>query len=81
MVMVVLRIRKKGVLILPKSLREAAGIDEGEVIAEAREGEIVIRPLRPRVVNLDPRVVEELLGEEGRLEEEKFRRVLREVRG
>ncbi|RZN63603.1 MAG: AbrB/MazE/SpoVT family DNA-binding domain-containing protein, partial [Candidatus Methanodesulfokora washburnensis] len=44
---VVLRMRKKGVLILPKSIREAAGIDEGEVIAEAREGEIVLKPFRP----------------------------------
>ncbi|MEM2799367.1 MAG: AbrB/MazE/SpoVT family DNA-binding domain-containing protein [Candidatus Bathyarchaeia archaeon] len=36
MVKVILKIRKKGILILPKSLREAAGINEGEVVAEAR---------------------------------------------
>ncbi|MBS7633909.1 AbrB/MazE/SpoVT family DNA-binding domain-containing protein [Candidatus Bathyarchaeota archaeon] len=81
MIKAVLKVREKGVLILPKSLREAAGINEGEVTVEAREGEIVIRPLKPRVVNIDPHIVEELIGEESRLEEEKFRRILREIRG
>lgn len=81
MVKVILKVREKGVLILPKSLREAAGIDEGEVAAEAKEGEIVIRPLKPRVVDIEPRIIEELLDEEGRLEEEKFKSILREVRG
>lgn len=33
----VLRVRKKGVLILPKALRKAASIEEGEVIAEAEK--------------------------------------------
>ncbi|MBS7640646.1 MAG: AbrB family transcriptional regulator [Candidatus Bathyarchaeia archaeon] len=81
MVKVVLKVRKKGVLILPKPLREAAGIGEGEVSAEAREGEIVIRPLKPRVVDIDPQIIKELLSEERGLEEEKFKRILREVRG
>lgn len=81
MVKVVLRLRRKGVLILPKSLREAAGIGEGEVTAEVRDGEIVIRPLKPRVVDVEPSIIEELLGEENRLEEEKFKRALSEIRG
>ncbi|MDW8034570.1 MAG: AbrB/MazE/SpoVT family DNA-binding domain-containing protein [Nitrososphaerota archaeon] len=81
MVKVILRVREKGILILPKSLREAAGIGEGEVTAEAREGEIVIRPLKPRIVTIDPRIVDEMLGEEDRLENEKFKRIFREVRG
>ncbi|MBS7611241.1 AbrB/MazE/SpoVT family DNA-binding domain-containing protein [Candidatus Bathyarchaeota archaeon] len=81
MVRVVLKVRNKGVLILPKSLREVAGIGEGEVAVEAREGEIVIRPLKPRIVDIDHRIVEEILGEESRLEEEKFKRILRGVRG
>lgn len=38
MIKAVLKVREKGVLILPKSLREAAGINEGEVTVEAREG-------------------------------------------
>lgn len=81
MVKVVLKVRKKGVLILPKPLREAAGIGEGEVFVEAKEGEIVIKPLKPRVVDIDPQIVEELFSEESDLEEEKFKRILREVRG
>ncbi|MEM2564308.1 MAG: AbrB family transcriptional regulator [Candidatus Bathyarchaeia archaeon] len=81
MVKVVLKVRKKGVLILPKSLREAAGIGEGEVSVEAREGEIVIKTLKPRVVDIDPQIIEELLSEERGLEEEKFKRTLREIRG
>lgn len=80
-VKVILKIRDKGVLILPKSLRMAAGIGEGEVAVEAREGEIVIRSFKPRVVDIDPQFVEEILSEENRLEEEKFRRILREVCG
>ncbi|MEM2850066.1 MAG: AbrB/MazE/SpoVT family DNA-binding domain-containing protein [Candidatus Bathyarchaeia archaeon] len=81
MVKVVLKVRKKGVLILPKPLREAAGIGEGEVSVETKEGEIVIRPLKPKVVDIDPEIIENLLGEERRLEEEKSKRILREVRG
>ncbi|MGC8911881.1 MAG: AbrB/MazE/SpoVT family DNA-binding domain-containing protein [Nitrososphaeria archaeon] len=77
----ILRVRKKGVLILPKSLREAANIVEGEVVAEAGEGKIVIRPFKPKVVDIDPHVVEELLSEESKIEEEKLERILKEVRG
>jgi len=65
----VLRVRRKGVLILPKRIRETSGINEGdEVLVEAREGVLVVRPLRPRVVDVDLSLVEELLGEEYRLE-------------
>lgn len=77
----ILKVRKKGVLILPKSLREAANIVEGEVVAEAGEGKIVIRSFKPKVVDIDPHVVEELLSEESKIEEEKFKGILKEVRG
>ncbi len=44
-----LRVGKKGYIILPKAVREAVGIDEGdEVIVEVRDG-IVIRPAKKRV--------------------------------
>ncbi len=78
---VMLRIRKKGVLILPKSLREAAGIEEGEVLAEARDGVIVLRPFRLREVEVDQRIVDKLLREEEELERRKMNAILREVRG
>lgn len=75
-----LKVRKKGVLILPKALRKATGIDEGEVVAEAEENTIIIKPLKPRVVKIDQCIVEELLNEERRLEEEKFREILGKIR-
>lgn len=80
MTKVVLKIRNKGISILPKSLREIAGIGESEVIAEAREGEIVIRPLKPKVIDIKPHIIETLLREKSKLEEEKFKRIFSEVR-
>ena len=61
----VLRVRKKGILILPKRLREEAGIGEGDdVLVEASKGRIVLKSLRPKVVDVDPRLLDELLSEE-----------------
>ncbi|GBC72627.1 hypothetical protein HRbin04_00017 [archaeon HR04] len=41
-----LKIGRKGYIILPKAIRELAGIDEGdEVIVEVRDG-IVLKPVR-----------------------------------
>ncbi len=65
----VLKVRKKGVVILPKSLRDALGIGEGdEVAVEVVGNELVMRPLRPKVVDVDPALVEGLLREEYGLE-------------
>jgi len=69
----VLKIRKKGILILPKKLRERVGIRENDdVVVEVSGDKLVIRPLRPRVVDVDPGVVEELLREEHVLEKKKY---------
>jgi len=77
-VRVVLKVRKKGILILPKKLREEVGISEGgEVVVEVREGKLIIRALKPRVVNVDVGFVEKLLSEEYDLEKERYRRILR----
>jgi bifunctional DNA-binding transcriptional regulator/antitoxin component of YhaV-PrlF toxin-antitoxin module len=74
---VILRIRKKGVLILPKRLREAVGFEEGDdVVAEVAGDGLVLRVLKPKVVDVDPKFVEELLKEEDRFEEQRFRRML-----
>ncbi len=44
-----LRVGKKGYIILPKAVREAVGIDEGdEVIVEIRDG-IVLKPAKRKV--------------------------------
>jgi bifunctional DNA-binding transcriptional regulator/antitoxin component of YhaV-PrlF toxin-antitoxin module len=58
----VLKIRRKEVLILPKKLREAVGLKEGD--------------LKPKVVDVDPNLVEELLGEESRFEEHRYRKLI-----
>ena len=61
----VLKVRKKGILILPKKLREKVGIGEGdEVIVEVEKDRLVMRVLKPRVVDVDPGLVEKLLREE-----------------
>ena len=44
-----LRVGREGYIILPKAIREAAGIDEGdEVIVEVGDG-IIIKPVKRRV--------------------------------
>ena len=65
----VIRVRKKGVLIIPKKIREEAGIQEGdELVLEAKKGELLIRTLKPKVVDVDPKIIDELLREENNLE-------------
>ena len=61
---VVLKVRKNGAIFLPKGLRDALGIGEGdELVAEVVDGKLVARPLRPKVVDVDPGLVERLLRE------------------
>ncbi|MCD6324081.1 MAG: AbrB/MazE/SpoVT family DNA-binding domain-containing protein [Desulfurococcales archaeon] len=61
----VLKLRRKGVLILPKAIREAAGLREGsDLLVEVKDGALVLRPLEPAVVDVDPKFVEEVLREE-----------------
>ncbi len=64
-VRVVLKVRRKGVLILPKVLRESVGIEEeSEVVAEVIGDSIVVKPLKPRVVDVDPEEVRRIVEEE-----------------
>ena len=75
---VVLRVRKKGILILPKRIRERVGIEENsDVIVEIKDGSLIIRPLKPKVVKIDPKIVEELLREEYVLEGQKYEEIAR----
>ncbi len=42
----VVRVYRRGVIVLPKSVLERAGIREGMLLTvEARDGEVVLRPL------------------------------------
>ena len=73
---IVLKVRKKGVIILPKRLREAVGIDEGgEVVVDVVGDRLVLRALKPKVVDVDPGVVEECLREEHILERKRYARM------
>jgi len=76
----VLKVGKKGVIVLPKAFRERVGIEEGgEVLAEVVGDAIVLRPLKPRIVNVDPGIVEAILAEERREWEEKLKRIVEET--
>ena len=81
-VRVVLKVRKRGVLILPKPIRVALGVEEGdELLAEVVGGKLVMEPLRPKVVDLDPEVVERVLREERSAEEGRYSRLIRDAAG
>ena len=69
----VLRVKRKGIIILPKDLREKVGIAEGdELLVEAEEGKIVMYVLKPKVVNVDPKVIDEMLRESRRIDEKRL---------
>lgn len=73
----VLKVRKKGIIILPKRLREVLGVDEGdEIIVEVADRKLVMRALKPRVVDVDPEIVERLLREEYDLERSRYMRMI-----
>lgn len=69
----VVRVGKKGVVVIPVDIREALGIGEGSLLAlELAEGAIVLKPLRPLRVRLGARaqeIVKEVKREELELEE------------
>lgn len=53
------------------------GVDEGdEVVAEVVGDRLVLRALKPRVVDVDPKLVEELLREEYSLERSRYGRIV-----
>lgn len=67
-----LRLRKKGIIILPKEIREKLNISENDIlIADIKDGELILRPLKPKIVRVNPKVVEEILKEEGDAERRK----------
>ncbi len=74
---VVLNVRKKDVIVLPKNLREATGIDgEDEVMIDVASDKILLRALKPRVVDVDSRIVFELLRKEDSLETKRYREMI-----
>jgi len=76
-----LKVRRKGVIVLPKELRLRAGIEENSIVlAEITEKGVLLRALKPITVRVDPAVIEGILSEEGRLEEEKLREIIENIR-
>lgn len=74
---VVLKVRKKGILILPKKIREKVGINENdEVIVEVEKDKLILRVLKPKVVDVDPSLVKKLLREEYDLERMKYEEMI-----
>ncbi|RLE63513.1 MAG: AbrB family transcriptional regulator [Thermoprotei archaeon] len=78
----VTRVLKKGVVVIPKVLREEVGIKEGDLVVVKRvEDRIVIEPLERRLtlVTVDSELVDRILREvdeeEKRLEMKKLKRV------
>ncbi len=77
----ILKVRRKGVIILPKELRLGAGIEENSVVlAEITERGVLLRALKPVTVRVDPALIERILSEEGRLEEERLREIVENIR-
>ncbi|MHA1606829.1 MAG: AbrB/MazE/SpoVT family DNA-binding domain-containing protein [Candidatus Freyarchaeota archaeon] len=76
--MYMLKVGRKGIVVLPKALREEMGVGEGDLLVLEKKGEeFSVRPVKPLVVRVDLRRVEELLGEELALEESKFKGMIR----
>jgi len=77
---VVLRVGRRGVLVIPKALRERVGIEEGGLVeAEVVGDSIVLRPLKPLAVDIDPNAASHLIAEEKRRWEDRLKRVTGET--
>lgn len=73
----IVKLRRKGIIILPKSIREKAGVKEGDELLVTLEGDrIILRKFKPLKVRIDPEKVDEILREELLLEDEKLERIL-----
>ncbi|MFP3163983.1 MAG: AbrB/MazE/SpoVT family DNA-binding domain-containing protein [Acidianus hospitalis] len=54
--------KKKGIVILPKDVRVKLSINENDILIANIEGDkLVLRPLKPKIVRVDPKVVEDIL--------------------
>jgi len=73
------KVRKKGVIILPKKIREQAKVSEGDdLLVIVDRGKIILEKLEPLKVKVDPREIEKILKKEVELEDKKIEEILRE---
>ena len=77
------KISKKGIIIIPKNVRDAAGFNEGDpIIVKSENGKIILERLENNIVtvNIDQKTLEEILEsikkDEKILEDNKFKRAL-----
>jgi len=64
---VVLRVGRRGGLVIPKAFRERVGITEGDLVEVEVVGDsIVLKPLKPLTVDIDPSVASSVIAEERR---------------
>lgn len=76
----ILKVRKKGILILPKALRDKTGIKEdSDVLVEVRGDSIVLKPLEPKRVDVDPSIINRVVEEEKSEWDKKLERTLKET--
>ncbi len=76
----ILKVRKKGILILPKALRDKTGIrEDSDVLVEVRGDSIVLKPLEPKIVDVDPRIINRVVEEEKSEWDKKIERTLKET--
>lgn len=78
------KVQRKGIIVIPKALREEVGLKEGDiVIAKAVKGKIIIEPLENKVklVTVDYSIVDKILREMDEEEKRLERRKLAEALG
>jgi len=73
-----IKVGKKGVIVIPKKFREKLEIEEGSrVTITLTEDSIIIKPLRPKIVDVDPKTVEKIIAESRAREEKKYEEILK----
>lgn len=77
------KILKKGIIVIPKNVRDEVGLNEGDpVIVKSEKDKIIIERLENNIitVNIDQKTLEKILEsikkEEKILEDNRFKRVL-----
>ena len=61
----ILRIDRRDILRLSKQLMREVDLKEGdEVIVEVKDNTLIIKPLKPKIVDIDMEIIEHLLREE-----------------
>jgi len=76
----ILKVGRKGIVIIPKAFREKVGIKEGsKVVLEVIEDSLVLKPLKPLIVDIDPEMLHKVILEERKEWEERLDRIVRKA--